>query len=217
MRSVWTVATGRCGTRWLARTLDRVAGVTAEHEPEPVLASLNRRAAEGDSVVDELRALRSIAGDGIYFESGAFLGFLSEAVIEAFPGARLLHVHRDPRAFVASALSTWFPPQEHHSEWWPRSIPDSPPLRMIWWWNAVNAAGLEACRRHGPDVALCAGTEELWKDGIGRVAEWMGVQAPQRPSVPVNSRLGRHVEWDPSWEGFLADHAGEVMDSLGYH
>jgi hypothetical protein len=199
----------------LARTFDRSEGVTAVHEPEPLTAALNIDAAGGSSAVEGLRSLRSITGEGVYLESGAFLGFLAEDLVEAFPGARFLHVHRDPRAFVASALATWFPPQEHHS-WWPEIPLDSPPLRMIWWWNAVNRAGVEALRNFGPGAVLRVGTEELWHGGgVGRVAEWLGVPPPP-PSVPVNSRLGQ-AEWDPAWEGFLADHAGEVMDELGYH
>jgi len=211
MTSIWTITTGRSGSRWLADTLDQLEGVTAIHEPEPRLFAANRAAAEGAVCDDLLRSMRPNVGEALYVETSPFTAHLVPAISRVFPGARFIHLHRCPRAFVSSALSLWFPPED---SWWPNTIPfEEPWQRMVWWWAEVNRIGLEC-----PGDVFRVKSEDLWNgSSLGDLAEWVskgsGVIGPAKR---VNTG-GAQLTWRVNWEPFLQEIAGPVMYALGRH
>ena len=108
---VFVVSTGRTATTFLARFAADL-GAEGCHEPGPWwLRHLSNAHASGHVSPDRaVRLLRSrrpdIGRDRPYLEASCLLHGLVGPLLEAFPTARVVHVVRDPRTYVASA-QTW--------------------------------------------------------------------------------------------------------------
>lgn len=109
-RLVFTISTGRAGTRHLAFCLGLFRDVEARHEPHPKFSDVLRRALEEPGAAREFwtdRKLPRIARGRlpIYAETSHVVckGFL-ESLLELGHRPHLIHVHRDPRSV---ALSLW--------------------------------------------------------------------------------------------------------------
>lgn len=109
-RLVFTVTTGRAGTRHLAFCLGLFRDVEARHEPPPKFSDVLRTALEEPEAAREFWARQKLPRIArgrrpIYAETSHLVckGFL-ESLIELGHRPDLIHVHRDPRSV---ALSLW--------------------------------------------------------------------------------------------------------------
>lgn len=237
-RTVWTITTGRTGTEWLTNFLNQWEPLRACHEPFPGLFSANRRTAEGrpsdPEVVHEARAhlVRGCYERGqVYIDLSPFMAHLVPQIREVFAWSRFLHLVRDPRAFVCSAAPRhWYRyphPQDH---WWPRNHPEGLDniQRLCWWWNEVHSRGLALEKELGPDAVHRLRAEDMWSDveAVRGLMRWLkmpttscdradGIIMAAQESPKNVSPLAR-VEWDPAWEPYLLEVAGETMRELGY-
>ncbi len=113
-RHAFVLSTGRTGTQFLATHFAQKPNTVAVHEPRPSwrLRLLSGARLEGMATDEELaghlRALRqSVLNDAssdIYVESNPFLYGFAAAIPEVFGNAVVVHIVRDPRHYVRSAI-----------------------------------------------------------------------------------------------------------------
>lgn len=238
----WLITTGRSGTVWLTQLFNEVEAFMALHESHPSLFYEGRLAAEGKRLEPEAekRLLRACRGFQVreayhrrlyYVDTSPFAAFLAEGLRAAFARSRFLNLSRDPRAFVRSALARdWGLRSGRRSHWWPANCPHEQPHELlIWWWAEVHRKGLELEAEWGPEIVRRVRVEDLWSDpgAVLGLLEWTGVlpdaDGPQRwlgailekQRTKVNANT-HHAEWEPEWDAFLREVAGETMEAMGY-
>lgn len=108
------VSTGRTGTNFLARLLNRPElGLIAKHEPPPDLGDLGNDFITGRKTLEQTKRgiLRDRAkifgaiGNDTYIESNSGLIFLLPALKELIPNLKVVHVVRNPLDFVQSGVN----------------------------------------------------------------------------------------------------------------
>jgi len=114
---VFVLSTGRTGTQTLSALLDLVGNVFAYHEPRPKLyglSELSYRYSDDSHMHEVLREAFLVArrelmdyslhcGKG-YVETSPQATFLAPVILEAVPSVRFIHLMRDPRYVVRSAM-----------------------------------------------------------------------------------------------------------------
>lgn len=119
---------GRSGSRTLATVLSQSPTCTCLHEPYPQLIAESVRYRYGeitsDALVDILRETRGLPDrHQTYGECANRLSLLVPVLRQAFPDARFVHLVRDGRDFVSSAVQRgWYgtaenDPATQRSEW----------------------------------------------------------------------------------------------------
>lgn len=119
-KPVFILSSGRSGSEAIARSLNHDSRCSAHHEPHPQLIRISTDVAkQAMSVADamlELRAIydaRRIQDGQVYFESDQKLFNLVPSLLQLMPEARFVHLIRDGREFVASALHRgWYSPTD---------------------------------------------------------------------------------------------------------
>jgi len=228
--TVWALTTGRSGSTTLARAFDSLPGVDAVHEAYPNLLYEGRLAYEKKGLkraaaVRLLYLARATLVEGSYDRQGMFmdlspfLTFLAEDLAFAFRSSKFLHLHRDPRTFVPSALAKgwWSKGQNEHlyadvggKEPWQKAI-------RFWAVTHREALRLENIL---PTYRLAA--ERLWSDGraFEELLAWLGqdeAKAKQARGVGEGvNRAKNKRPWDEAWEQYLRKVAGDVVEELGY-
>lgn len=114
-RPVFILSTGRTGTQFLANYFALDPQVYAVHEPSPSLGLRFWTVAYLEEGVDRsmmtatLRRYRTgffkNISHPIYIESNNFLAGFAESLIEVFDDPLLIHIVRDPRTYVRSAIN----------------------------------------------------------------------------------------------------------------
>lgn len=128
------VTTGRSGSTSIARTLDRVSGLHAVHEPAPELTLEAAGYTWGTVTREEIEALlqetrQPEANGEVYCESNQNLSFLIPLLAEIYPEARFIWLIRNGMDVVASAYQKqWY---TGHSENHDR-YEDCTPLEKAW-------------------------------------------------------------------------------------
>jgi hypothetical protein len=122
VQKVFILSTGRTGTMFLAHFFDgHSAQVRAYHEPYPPLLALGLQAARGQitavsaaaQLAHERRRLLHCLDRPVYLEANNRLFALAPALALAYPGVKIVHVVRDGRAVVSSALARgWYGPAD---------------------------------------------------------------------------------------------------------
>ena len=235
--TIWTITTGRSGTRTLARIASQFAGIAAAHEPFPELTYPGRLAIEGnweaDPVTMHLARGRLVEGaytrQQHYLECALNLSHLADDISRAFVGARFIHLHRDPREFVRSALSKhWFAGASTQDHYFPRLGEGPPAILAIRYWAAVHREGLRLERDLGESLVHRIASEDLWTDPEAweRMLHWIGGEKDVPRDLCSRTRgitwsvlLGRRnttpnpkPDWE--WEEDLQAIAGDVLDEL---
>ena len=253
--SVFLVSTGRTGTTAIARYLnDCFEDVTALHEPKPsrVLrmastARLTGRKTPEQLVEDLTKARRRICSETtttFYVEANPYLYGFVDLLPEVFHNARVIHLVRDPRTMVRSALNfnvqrgikwlfselvpNWIikpelierNPQKHWAQM-------GPVERMAWYWATVNSH-LEKQIESYPNETLRYRYEDLFQEdgsGIREIAGWIGLQEKsglldKMLKIRVNASLGKAMDpwenWPEEDRTIVYSHCGELMEKYGY-
>ena len=248
VKCYWTITTPRAGTMTLTSLLENLIYVDAAHEPFPELIPEGARAIAGDPLPEDaaVRLLhvargRSVEGSfrradleeqctGSYFDVTCNMSHLAEDIKAAFADARFLHLIREPREFVCSALGMgffrlegktayyWPGPPEHCREPWQWAC---------WYWGTVHRKGLDLESMWGPITVMRLRSEDLFGSpaGFERLVGWMdkdSIDHISRTRGGTYQVLGQHKnrarfpkpDWDSAWDGYLEDVAGDVIDEV---
>jgi sulfotransferase family protein len=158
---VFVLSTGRAGTQTLASLLGLARSCLAYHEPAPTLWRLAQMAYEsgGDSSMAEILDEGFLAGRKVllnhslacskgYVETGPHLTFLARQVRAILPEATFIHLVRDPRAVVRSAMRRDWYSGHPYDCWRIRPRPDTPMAerweasspfqKNLWLWKETN-------------------------------------------------------------------------------
>jgi len=113
------LSSGRTGTQFLARYFDaNYEGVVARHEPPPsrslrlvghayLAGAVSRETLAGFVRRKRRRALSAMTGT-LYLEANPYLACTIDVLAEAWPEAVVIHLVRDPREHVRSAINNGF-------------------------------------------------------------------------------------------------------------
>ena len=255
LRSVFVVSSGRTGTNAIAHYLGECfEDVTALHEPKPsrnlrVLstARLANRKTSGQLAEALARSRRSICQNlstSVYVESNPYLFGFIDVLPEVFNAPLLLHIVRDPRTMIRSALN--FKSQRGIKWFFSRFVPNwilKPELleaspektwsqmshveRIAWYWVTVNSH-IQNMSKHFPDRSRRIKYEDLFQpdgSGIRDVASWIGLK--EKPDLldgmlqeRFNASRGREIG---SWDNWPEEDrrtvykvCGELMEEYGY-
>lgn len=239
-RCVFTITTGRSGTDWLAHFLNRFGEVRATHEPYPSMFEVNRHRAEGminkGEATYACRQMRSqlvrhsYHHGQVYVDVTPMMSHLVMDLRDAFAAAQFLHLVRDPRKFVCSALPRlWYEYPTVQSHWWPKNHPPNlnQAQRLMWWWNEVHERGLKTEKKF-KDECFRLRAEDMWTkveplqdflrflqvpEIVVERSEGIIAHAQERPR---NVAKQTPTEWSPWWDDFLYETCGKTMKALGY-
>ncbi|REJ67309.1 MAG: hypothetical protein DWQ31_11630 [Planctomycetota bacterium] len=252
---VFVLSSGRTGTTAIARYLDEgCRGVRALHEPTPsrTLRIASGRYLAGKQKPKDMirllwRARHKLCGEideAVYVESNPFLyGFL-DALGEVFDSPRVVHVVRDPRTMIRSALNFgaqrglkwlantfvpyWLIKPEHlhfapERRWRQMSAVE----RIAWYWSVINAHLNRGEELYG-ELYRRVRYEDLFAEdggGVRELIDWIGLEErPGELDKRMQQRINesRHAEL-PEWPAWPAadrqaveHHCGELMGRYGY-
>ncbi len=254
-KTILVVSTGRTGSKALAHYLNEAfTGVRALHEPRPsyrlriysgarlagkvspdrlvkVLTKARRR------LVEQIRA-------AVYVESNPFLYGFVDVFPDVFERAKVVHVVRDPRTYIPSALNF----RSHQGvkrlansilPYWvikPESVRPGPTRTwaqmtavewQAWVWDLINRHISQAARQYGDDYLFVRYKDLMRPDGSGirKLADWIGAEESlgildQLLKTKVNASRSEEV---PSWDRWkeedrqlVAKYCGSLMERYGY-
>ena len=252
LRSTFILSTGRTGTMLIGWFFDRyAANAQALHEPFPNLRDVALQFAYGHvtqaRTVRRLRRARHhwVRCQGnrlVYLESNNRIWSLVPALRIVFPGCRIVHLIRDGRSFVPSAMvhrGGWFGPDDRVPRLEATGLPSDPyggrwctmsqVEKCAWLWQKQNrriAASLE-----GLDDVYTMRFEDLFspekRSGhLGRLIEIVGADvglsddelnrvAATRRNASGQAAGHRYIWTTADWDRFIAI-AGDLMRLFGY-
>jgi len=252
---VFILSSGRTGTTAMARYLSECCeGTLALHEPKPSrilrMASSRRlaRRLTNEQMSQMLRRKRQRLVSQIdqpnYVESNPYLYGFVEVLGEVFQRPKVIHVVRDPRTMIRSALN--FGAQSGIKRivtallpYWlikPDRVEENPERRwrdmsaverIAWYWRTVNSHLDQGSKVYGDDYTRVRYEDLFSSDGAGirQLIEKLGLE--ERPGVleellasRVNRSRGNVMPAWPDWpeaDCKALDHqCGELMRQYGY-
>jgi hypothetical protein len=253
-RVVLVLSTGRTGTKALAHVVGGCyPEVCALHEPPPSRFLLRRASnrflcekLQHDQLVAMLYRCRSPLPTGptqrVYFESNPNLvGFL-DAFPDVFQHFQVLHVVRDPRTYIRSAINWgvfggargWL--ARYLPFWLPKPELIQPDVvaswrhmsdveRLAWHWQFINHH-LDRGNALFPDRYRMVRFEDLFaRDGSGLtdLVEWMGLTPSQglategeRVNASRPGQIPPWSEWSDQEKLTVLRHCAPLMRAYGY-
>jgi hypothetical protein len=253
-RVVVVLSSGRTGSQFLARYFDaNFSEVVATHEapPSALLRVLSNAAASG--ALDRAQMLRWLSRlrarrvarlrpeTAIYLESNGFLYGFTEVLSELWPDVAVVHVVRDPRDQIRSALA-------HGNDrglkrlaaavvpWWhptPGATPGLEPPdpasglvgRFATSWRVINQK-IEDARPHCPDFLRLRFEELVDADasGLRALCAHLGLDFREGGSVAPDQRFNASTrvalpdwhDWSPVACRAVETACGPLMRSYGY-
>ena len=188
------LGTGRCGTHSLVDVLNAQDGVQVVHEDKPILHW--NPAKESSDVIGRFQARIDRTPDKITGEVALFLLKHTPALLDAFPQARAVVLHR-PREEVIASFTRWVRGsnryRRHTNHWqrgvrrkrvlWDRAFPrfDAPTMQeaisLYWDWYARGVGDLT--QRYPDRVRQWTMREALNDPDTQRdMLQWLGVANP---------------------------------------
>lgn len=255
LRSVFVVSSGRTGTNAIAHYLGECfEDVTALHEPKPsrnlrVLSTArlaNRKTPEqlADALSRSRQSLCKSLSTSVYVESNPYLFGFVDVLAQVFTEPLLLHIVRDPRTMIRSALN--FNSQRGIKWFFSRFVPNwilKPELlevspektwsrmshveRIAWYWVTVNSHIQEMCK-HFPDRSRRIKYEDLFLpdgSGIRDIAAWIGLKEKpdlldnmlrERFNASRGKEIGSWEKWPEEDRQTVYRYCGKLMEEYGY-
>jgi len=256
-RSVIVVSTGRTGTKAIAAWTNRnLPAVASWHEPFPsrFLRPLCHMRVAGqltdDGLIGIMRAAsyarrRRASGDTLFFEASPYLRACVDLLPSIFEDPLVLHLVRDPRAYVTSYINHgafsgpkgilgqlvpyWQLKPEHIDpdgalRW--RAMPHHE--RICWRWNALNRLIEEGATSLPGDRYLRLRCEDIIDSrmhGLAPLAAALGI-APGtgecRMTLDVRTNESRNAlhpaayHWSEQMISVMHQYCGERMRQYGY-
>jgi hypothetical protein len=252
---VMILSTGRTGTMAVAEYFNKgFNGIRAVHEPRPswrLRIAAHKYMAGQISREQAIRAFvqareQQIARtqQPIYAESNPFLVGLLDIMNEVFDRPKIVHIVRDPRTMVRSALN--FGAHRGLKRWTAELLPywvirpeqmeanprqrwqEMTPLEIrAWMWGMKNEWLEKGAELYGKDY-LRVRFEDIFgqnSNGLRKIADWIGVE--EKPGM-VDKLLTKKVNASrptrmPTWDQWtdtdrqqLMQYCGKLMAEYGY-
>lgn len=219
---------GACGSTYLVQLLNDNGVPRCFHEKRPDMNELGVQHFDRPVDAARLRALLQYTRWDVFFEANNRLFSLTQPLAAAFPNSRFLHLFRDGRQAVASALS-----KPGVQEYLARNVRfqgslaghsgQSPLVRFCQYWNNMNRRILSdtdaLADRCGPVFYLSL--EDLQQGRVDRLAEFLQVRLPVKQRPVVNKgRVGhqgqhpRFEEWSGADQRTFWDICGATQSDL---
>ncbi len=252
---VFVLSTGRSGTQTLAALYELATNVFAYHEPNPELTALSKLFYEYEEKYLENAAISSVFREAFltsrrrllnysldcgrgYVETTPQNTFLAPVIIDAIPSVKFVHLVRDPRYVVRSAMRRkWYdgnpnddtriiprPNSEAAQQWATYSTFQ----KNLWLWAETNRWILEVSSRLA-DRVLRIQAERLFEgdeETLSKLFAFIGASLPSPRKISrvlgkqLNAqRTGKFPESGDWTEEMLRDLwtiAGEPATALGY-
>jgi hypothetical protein len=232
IQPVFIVSTGRTGTTFLARLLQQHPSVYGCHEPRPSLRTLGLDFVYGKtSHTAAGRAFRRwrspyahycrIHDCRFYIEANNYLFSLVDVIRNVIPHARFIHIVRDGRDYVRSALSrNWYHPQDYTYRLQASLFPADPYAsqwqnmsrfeKICWEWQKKDSLILSATQ-DAPDT-LHVTFESMFDDpsctGLIRVLTFIGIDDEMVRQKALSSIAHKHNAMPryavPRWQEWTA-------------
>jgi hypothetical protein len=242
-RMVFVFGSPRSGTTFLAKAVGSCPGFVDLGEvaplkaaiPELVLLEPSRAAAKIERILTIARRL-GLAGGLRAVEQTPETAFVAEAVAQAFPQARFVHIVRDGRDVVCSLLDRgWLRAGRSgaddagqafgsHGRFWVEAARQaefeaaSDARRAAWAWRRYVVAGRSAgATAHDVRYERLAIDHEAVAIGIARHLEMEPGPLAQALSAAHHDSVGRfRRELSPGVLAEIEDEAGPLLRALGY-
>ena len=249
------LSSGRTGTTALARIFgDAFESVCGLHEPKPsrrlrregfaYLAGRRTREQMIDSLTRARTKLCAGVGEPIYVETNPYLLGFAEVLNEVFSQPQVIHVTRDPRTLIPSALNFgvqrglkrifsavvphWMiKPEQIDPQAERRWAQMSQVERFAWYWRVANEHLNGGATIYG-DRYRRVRYEDLFNgeaDNLRELAEWMGlVELPDALGPLLTRRVNPSrgdvmpawPDWQPADRQAVEHHCADLMRSYGY-
>lgn len=216
LQAVFVLSTGRSGTDLLTRLFKLNKSNFVLHEPEPDLVYAAREAynlGNGGTSARRLGITSSryhlfkecFLRNKVYIETNNKLTFFADALYELLPQSRFVHLIRDPRAFVRSAIRRRYfqghdfddgriIPLDLSSDEWNNY---SPVQKNGWLWNETNQVIEDFVQDFDSSRLLKVHSEKLFKDPavLQEISSFIGETPPGLEQItkiidrPVNQQF----------------------------
>lgn len=197
------------------------------HEKRPDLDDLGIDYFEGKADADRLEQVLIRTRRDIFFEANNRLFSVGRILKKAFPNARFIHLHRDPRDMAASALSkpaqiTFNSGRRRYTSEALCGPVNAPVLeRACLYWANYNRRIIDDL--DGEDY-LSLKFSDLVAGNLEALEQFMDIKLSSPKIAPVNAKKpvrkeGRHPpfkEWPTEDRETVYRICGPVMDKLGY-
>ena len=215
---------GSCGSLYITELMRANGYADCHHEKSPDLDDLGIEMFEGTASKRRVKFWLRLTRSDVWFEANNRLFSMGRQLHEVFPEAQFIHLHRDPRQSVASALSKrrWKPERiRYQSEALNGASTLSELERLCTYWANYNAR-IRTDLLNAPTFMLPF--DDLVSGRLDALEEFMGVALPVRKVAPANADKpirdnGIYPSFD-AWSAADRDTlmriCGPVMERLGY-
>ena len=157
VKPVFVLSTGRCGTEFLTKILNKIIGFDVYHSPKPEMifftkyayANYNKATEEIKNILKAARLeliLESYLRNRRYIETNNLITFFAYAAAEVFPRAKFIHLVRHPASFVRSGIRrNWYSGDNLHDLGRIKPLRNSENFNRMskiekigWLWNETN-------------------------------------------------------------------------------
>ena len=223
-RKHFCLSAGGCGSKYLVELL-RVNGMArCHHEKNPSLDELGVQYYRGDVDTDQVARVLRTTRRYVHFESSNRLFSMARPILQAFPRARFIVLHRDGRDAVNSMRSNPQVEQKLSNNYRFTEVlkgyRGAGTLELLChYWSDVNARILADLA--GRDF-LSLRFDDLVSGRVESIERFVGLRLDIRRIAPVNVKPGkeqRHPDfgqWPPDEQRLFWDICGETMAGLGY-
>ena len=250
---VFVLSTGRVGTQTLSSLFQFARNVFAYHEPKPSLYGLSQLAYEfsDNAIVSKVlleafvtsrqETMRySLSCNRGYIEASPQATFLAPLILNAIPETRFIHIVRDPRHVVRSAMRRkWYDgnpadrtriapnPDSKESIPWDNY---SPFQKNLWLWAETNKWILDFASTLPERRMLMIRGEDVFsaqQEAMYKLFSFIGSPVPSKHLIAsvIDKRLNMQTtgtfpevnDWPDALRSDLVNIGGEIADMLGYH
>lgn len=218
---------GGCGSMYVVELLKANGLERCYHQKRPELDALGIDFYEGKASAERLQQVLIHTRKDVFFEACNRLFSMSRVLKKAFPDVRFIHLHRDPKEVIPSALSkpvgmTWDSGRRRYiSE--PLCGPTSASVleRSCRYWANYNQRIIDDLEGEN---CLSLKFSDLIAGNVEALEAFMDVKLPNRKIKPVNAnkpvgKQGRYPAfelWPKEDQNCLFEICGPVMKQLGY-
>ncbi len=231
-RLIFVISPGRCGTAWLAKTLDYIDGVTAVHEPDPGFVGLMRYIQHAPQTVaakwwqkEKLPAIEKYEGD-VYIETSLLfcMGFVEplqacgvdfEAIVIKRP-ARDIALSHYWRGSIPGRTVLGFRykiiPSDICSV--PIEEPETLSDYQLCYWYALEIAARQEHYQRSINAAYVTHFDDMVTlEGLTRLTHKLGLRLPAEYSLPdkINVTPDKHKKMP---DGNLDELEGQVLERM---